>query len=183
MAPHRNVNHSSRPQKRRDVACKICGNTLVSYRTNQRYCGGVCRRKNQRLTSYSGAETEFGGISTQNLGAAAELLVCADLLRKGLAVFKAMCPASAYDLVACNELHVWRLQVKKARRMTPTILDNKARVMYQFANYEIPPGTDVMALVVLKDPMEVLYFKPQKGATYYDQNQWRFWEAPCGETR
>lgn len=171
-------NHSSRPQARRQINCRRCGVEVISYRTNQRFCSKVCFRAQQRERSYTAAETETYGVSTTTTGAAAELLVCADLAKRGVATFRAVSPASKYDLIACSDSdgRVWRIQGKKCRRMALT-LAGKERVQYQLSNYKIPAGTDVMALAALQSPMAVFYFKPINSAVYYIDTYWKFWEV------
>lgn len=173
----RRVNRSSRPQQKRVINCLECGVLVSSFRTNQKYCTPSCFKKYQRKRSYTAAETEYNHLTTSSKGAAAELLVCADLVRRGLSAFRAVSPASAYDLIASTpDGRVWRLQVKKGRRMSIN-RDGKPRVMYQMGRYKLPAGTDVIAFAILKDPMEVFYFRAEQTAVFFPDKQWKFWEV------
>jgi hypothetical protein len=49
-----------------------------------------------------------------NLGAACELIVCADLLRRGFSVYRNVSPAGVTDLVALKDGRVLRVQVKSS---------------------------------------------------------------------
>jgi hypothetical protein len=128
------------------------------------------------MRSFGAAETQFRGVEANYLGMSAELLACADLMRKGLSTFRAVGSNSPYDLVVANsDGQLWRIQVKKGRRLPPTMAQRE-RLAYMTSTYKVPAGTDVIALAVLADPMEVGYFQPQKSGVFYRDQLWRFWE-------
>jgi len=54
-----------------------------------------------------------GGISPGSLGAAYELAVAADLIRRGFSVFRNLSPNGSTDLLACKNNRVLRVQVKE----------------------------------------------------------------------
>jgi hypothetical protein len=55
-------------------------------------------------------------ISASSIGAVAELVVAADLLRRGYEVYRAVSPAASCDLVILREGRAIRVEVKSARR-------------------------------------------------------------------
>ena len=54
----------------------------------------------------------MGTISCGTVGAAGELIVAADLMRKGYSVFRNMSPNGLVDLIASKDDRLWRIQVK-----------------------------------------------------------------------
>ena len=86
-------------------------------------------------------------ISSSSQGAAGELIVCADLLRKGYGVFRSVSPHCAFDIIAYRNGAFDRIEVRTRR------LNNDG-------GSSCPPGenrADVYA-VVSNSSFEVRYF-------------------------
>jgi endogenous inhibitor of DNA gyrase (YacG/DUF329 family) len=90
--------------------CQGCGTQISSLRAIRKYCSVRCRvadlvRKKRRCP-----------ISTKSIGAIGELLVSADLLSRGVDVFRALSPASPCDLVALHGGKLYRVEATVGKR-------------------------------------------------------------------
>lgn len=65
-------------------------------------------------------------VSTSSSGAAAELLVCADLIDRGFEVFRNLSPNGAVDLLAILDRRIYRIQVKRGANAIGPSLDYDA---------------------------------------------------------
>lgn len=120
MCPESNTQHDNRiehePILKSEIPgfapkpCAVCGETFQPKSRVNKYCSNACRsvsskrkgdRRNTRL-----------GIATGSVGAIAELQVCADLLSRGYAVFRAVSPASPCDVVALKDEEMLRVEVR-----------------------------------------------------------------------
>jgi hypothetical protein len=78
--------------------CRNCGKTFRKRNSQHAVCSDVCRRQEKReqiIPFDSNANRAF-------LGEAAELLVCSDLVRRGVSVFRNVATTGPADLVAWN---------------------------------------------------------------------------------
>lgn len=82
--------------------CSFCGSRFWTARTQQRFCSDGCQREDQlirnRRVSPAGPV-----VAKHAVGAASELVVAADLLRRGYQVFRAVSGSSRTDLVAYKD--------------------------------------------------------------------------------
>lgn len=76
--------------------CKHCGSEYPPRHGNTRYCGPKCVVASRRARSPLNPPNE---ISSGAIGAMNELLVCADLTRRGYHVFRAVSPSAPCDLM------------------------------------------------------------------------------------
>lgn len=94
--------------------CKRCGNPFQTRRAGQVYCTRLCRlatgRERYRL------ENAPATIATATTGALSELIVAADLMRRGYSVFRALSPACDCDLAVLKEGRLLRIEVRTGRR-------------------------------------------------------------------
>lgn len=81
----------------RECARPKCGKTFLARRKDQRYCSNLCARKDY-TDRYDLPVSS--GLSTGTIGAISELVVAADLMRRGFEVYRALSPASSCDLLA-----------------------------------------------------------------------------------
>ncbi len=92
--------------------CRTCGIEMESIkpkRPDRKYCGRQCALK--------GATREYQkrnprlGVPAGTVGAIHELLACADLLRKGFDVFRALSPSSSCDAAIIANGKLYRIEV------------------------------------------------------------------------
>lgn len=158
--------------------CKACGSKYTSDAINHYYCNSLCRKHayRARYEIRSSTPQELRG---NPIGTAAEMLVCFDLERRGLDMFRALSPASRHDLIACDRRNgsdsLYRIEVKNARKWKPVFKTGEERIT--FGGTLVNPSADVLALAITSTPPEVYYFRPKSGGMYRIVNQYRFWEA------
>lgn len=95
--------HSGFAYKEIPRQCAECGCALSRERLRRQalYCGPACYKEAQRkkyLENNPGRRR--GEIPSGTVGAASELIVCADLLARGVAVFRSVSPSCSCDLLA-----------------------------------------------------------------------------------
>src|SRR4051794_26510128 len=93
--------------------CRVCQSPIpVGTHASRRFCSPECRQTHYRKAS--GRPDDWP--STATVGAMQELLVCADLMRRGWHVFRAMSPACPADIVAYKDGDdPIRIQVRTAK--------------------------------------------------------------------
>ena len=137
------------PSGKRDTTCKDCVRAYnqsyyqqrreeLKQRTRERY-----RRGGRRLSGKRN-QSDF---SSSTGGAAAELLVCADLLLKGFGVFRSVSPTCSCDLVALKDDKLARIEVKSGYRTIEGFI--RPNQSYDASKY------DILAVVV---GAEIAYF-------------------------
>lgn len=100
-----------------EKVCPNCEKIFVS-ENGKKFCTGTCRTaKNHanypRIRDEMGAKSKFI-MPTGVVGAAHEMLVCYDLLRRGHYVFRAESPACPCDLIVLKNKRVFRVEVRTA---------------------------------------------------------------------
>ncbi len=81
------------------VNCAGCGKALTG-RRGKKFCSLSCRRaKDRALSAALHGEHGNSGISSSSVGAMHELVVSADLIKRGYEVFRAVSPANSCDLI------------------------------------------------------------------------------------
>ena len=73
--------------------CNYCKKEFTAHTINNIYC------KNCRKSMFK----SFGGITCATIGAISELMVSADLLKKGYEVFRAVSPSCSCDLAILRD--------------------------------------------------------------------------------
>lgn len=111
----------------REVVCEECGKSFKTSIKRQKFCASVCYNKNYEsrygYRKLNGANPL--NLAPSTVGAVSELLVCADLLAKGYAVFRALSPACVCDLAILSGQTLLRVEVttayllKSGKRMAP----------------------------------------------------------------
>lgn len=114
--------------------CPVCKKDFSVGYGWQKYCGAACRFRDQRP-----AEKLRSVICTANVGAAHELLVCADLLKLGFAVYRSVSPSAAADLIVFKRGRMFRVEVTTGH-ITAT-----GKLTY--AKPDVDPRYDVLAVV------------------------------------
>jgi hypothetical protein len=99
----------------RKAAIKRCANCSTEFK-RWRITGKFCSTKCQR-TAYADRAGLWGsGLPSGTTGAIAELAVCADLLRRGYEVFRAVSQNCSCDLAILKDAKLLRVEVKTAYR-------------------------------------------------------------------
>lgn len=90
--------------------CENCNNKFNASQAKQKFCSGNCRILSSRKTY--GRFSTFNNLANGTVGALSELIVSADLLKKGYAVFRALSPSCFCDLIAVKDNLSYRVEVK-----------------------------------------------------------------------
>lgn len=84
------------------------------------YYGGkkirYCTRKCREIHNGTRPEKWYQGLTTGEIGSWGELIVAADMMRRGWKVFRAVTPSSPCDMVAFKKDRIVRVEVTLARR-------------------------------------------------------------------
>lgn len=96
--------------------CVECKKPFEQSRKDQMLCSRLCgkareKRRYRENNPVSTAVKEGLKFNTGTTGAMHELLACVDLMRKGFEVFRAVSPASKFDLAAFYEGKLFRVEV------------------------------------------------------------------------
>lgn len=106
--------HPSTDLRPGEVACPACGKPFLPVR-KQKACDDcrdrLARQKAQQRTGTSLAP----GVESGAVGAIAELIVSADLLRRRYEVFRAVSPTASCDLLAIRGDRTLRVEVRAGR--------------------------------------------------------------------
>jgi hypothetical protein len=132
--------------------CHVCGEQFESHVKTAKYCSRECRLKKAR--EYTGRSVVDGvSLSTGTVGALSEMRVCADLLSKGYATFRALSPACFCDAVAIKGGKSYSLEIRTGyRSMTGKLA---------FPN-KVHEGVDLFA-VFERNSEEITYIDIESG--------------------
>jgi hypothetical protein len=98
------------------VNCEICGKEFKPRVLAHVVCSRPCRQEKVRK-QYREAnppaldEQESTKLNSGTVGAMHELLACADLMRRGFEVFRAVSPSSPFDMAAFKDGKLIRIEV------------------------------------------------------------------------
>lgn len=95
------------PRKLKNHFCKNCG-TPFKGRHNRIYCSKECLPSRTRVEPHGINDNVANG----TVGAISELLVCADLMKKGWEVFRALSPHSNSDVLALRDGLLLKLEIR-----------------------------------------------------------------------
>lgn len=89
--------------------CERCGEPFTTRVTKRRFCSRTCKS----MAYQANHQRPSGklGLSVGTVGTVSELLVAADLLLKGHAVFRALSPSCVCDLAVLIEDRLYRIEV------------------------------------------------------------------------
>lgn len=124
--------------------CAGC-NGPIDGRKSRRYCSHACRIRYYNDQALYNAK---GKRITATVGAVSELVVSADLLDRGLPVFRALSPAAPFDLVTLYDSQLFAIEVRTGYRTPKT---------GGVAHGKSHQGADLFA-VYLRKEHTVLYF-------------------------
>lgn len=132
-------------------ACEVCSKPCRRRFCSQR-CGATARNGGPTVSAYP-------GLASGTVGAISELLVSADLLRRGYAVFRALSAACPCDLAVLKGTTLIRVEVKTSYRyrgklMRPTLRTDNfdvlaicigAEIVYEVADRHLDLCADLLA--------------------------------------
>lgn len=111
---HRKRRAEQRRAKVGERTCLVCGDA-VPYRHVKSYCSRDCRQR-----AYMGmggvSLSRSLGISSGAIGGAHELIVAADLVKRGMFVFRAVTQHAPCDIAILDGPNLWRVEVKTGYR-------------------------------------------------------------------
>ena len=81
-----------------------------------KYCSRKCRQMQTRLRYSASTISQISGLSKGKIGAAGELQVCIDLIKKGYDVFRAIAASCPCDMVAMKKGKLFRIEVKSVTK-------------------------------------------------------------------
>lgn len=137
--------NTNNPNQLSQQVCITCGETLKQNPARTRkYCSGKCRSE-----AYFGKPPPFS-LHTGDKGALSEMLACADLLKRGFHVFRAISPSAPCDLIAMKGTRLIRVEVTTVRRATTGVHYNHKR--HKSEKY------DVLAFVILGE--DIVEYEP-----------------------
>lgn len=100
------------------MLCLYCSSQIPQKRVRHHatFCSSDCRKRRDRDLYKKHNPTSGDSKNKGATGAASELLVAADLLRRGYHVFRSVAPDGACDLLILQGKSVLRIEVKTAYR-------------------------------------------------------------------
>lgn len=99
------------------VSCKNCSKDFLTGGNTKIFCSAACRSDYfAKSIVEKRDESIHESVSTGTIGAAHELVVCVDLMRKGKHVFRSQSPACPCDLIFIDGCSIFRVEVRTARR-------------------------------------------------------------------
>lgn len=96
------------PVERIKKNCGTCGKEFVGLKRTK-YCCGRCYNESYGKNSL---KSNLNGISAGTIGAISEIMVSADLMKKGYEVYRAISPASHCDLIAIKDDEIHKYEVR-----------------------------------------------------------------------
>lgn len=98
--------------KTREITCVECGVAFLSFQRLHKVCSPECKKiRMKRLSGRMGS-----GLSSGTVGSITELVISADLMRRGYAVFRALSPACFCDLIAFKDGFFLRIECRTGYR-------------------------------------------------------------------
>jgi hypothetical protein len=134
-----------------------CGKVFSTTNLNKTCCNSSCYKVACESSTDSEDRFRFNSVSkvtTGTIGATHELVVSADLLKRGFGVFRALSPSCPCDLILMIDGALFRLEVRTGRR---TVMSD--RLQFPFSGKDVGRA-DILAVV-----------EENWNITYYDKKQ------------
>lgn len=134
-------------QKKESSACFQCGEKIIGKISTAKYCSNSCL-KNFKRDQFKQHNPDHG-LNRNKMGAVSELLACADLLKNGFDVFRAVSPSCSCDLMIFYNKKVIRVEVTTGYKT-------------RLGNHQFPKKNNEkfeLLVVVLKNG-EIIYTPP-----------------------
>lgn len=119
-----------------DRTCIQCNQPYQATTSYQKYCSQGCMHDYHNHT-WRGINKTNPHISSGTTGAISELLVAADLMRKGYNVFRALSQSCPCDLVILKDKQLWRVEVTTGYRSASGKLQHVHKPNINGARYDI----------------------------------------------
>lgn len=103
-------------------SCEVCGTKFEGRTRTQKYCSEGCQQIRWRAKWRDRNPTDPIKLNTNTVGALHELIVCADLLQKGFAVFRAVSPSAPCDLAVLRGSQLLRIEVRTGQNTAGGVL-------------------------------------------------------------
>ncbi len=100
-----------------NLLCSQCQGPITSRRSNAIFCSNACSRKS-KLAKFKKENPDggYGDLSPSRVGAIHEMMVCADLCKRGLSIFRAVSPSEECDIMAMRGSEIFRIEVTTGYR-------------------------------------------------------------------
>jgi hypothetical protein len=125
-----------------EMDCVQCGASFIGDGRRRRFCSAACRNTNYLNTYVKGNPKTV--MASATVGAVSELIVCADLLKRGKAVFRAVSASCSCDLAILDNSGLKRVEVTTGH-LSPTgklMHPSKAKEKYDIlAVVTMPSGS------------------------------------------
>jgi len=99
------------PKPKIEKNCKQCGKAFLTH-PSYKFCSQKCS-VDWRNNAYT--NTNLTQIPSSTVGAIAEIIVSAELMKRGFEVYRAMSPASYSDLIAISGDNIYKIEVRTGR--------------------------------------------------------------------
>lgn len=92
-----------------NLKCKLCGKNYQSFYENKLTCSDECKKR--KFSIDTGRLTDTS-ICSGTVGAISEMEVCAELMRKGYAVFRSLSPSCFCDAIAVKGEKILKIEIR-----------------------------------------------------------------------
>lgn len=89
--------------------CLNCGNSFCTNFSLMKFCSSECRTEKYSRDSFSGDKLL---LSSGTVGAISELIISADLMRKGYSIFRALSPSCFCDVIAIKNDRILKIEIR-----------------------------------------------------------------------
>ncbi len=95
---------------KKELLCENCNKIIPNPHTFRKYCNEQCQKEfiKKKHEKFESTTKELG---TTKVGAIQEMLVCADLIKKGYDVFRAICSSCPCDIIILKNNQLLRVEV------------------------------------------------------------------------
>ncbi len=127
--------------------CPMCKKEFLSSFKLQIYCNKKCASQSYLISS--GRISLFKHLPTASVGAISELIIGADLLKKGYEVYRPLSASCSADLMIEKNNKIMKIEVR-------TVYESKDnRISYPKQNIRAP----ILAMVVLNNKDKIIYLQ------------------------
>lgn len=93
-----------------ETFCLNCNKQILKFKGLRKYCNDICKKEfiNKKHEKFESKTKELG---KTKVGAIQEMLVCADLIKRGYDVFRAICSSCPCDIIILKDNKSLRVEV------------------------------------------------------------------------
>lgn len=92
-----------------NLKCEECGESFIHNMQHTKSCSDECRKR--RMVKKFGRYSDKS-IPSGTVGAITELVISADLMKKGYSVFRALSPSCFCDVIAIKDNNLLKVEIK-----------------------------------------------------------------------